>query len=222
MMIHFDDLWPRHNIRPYGVLHCGSSSGQERDVYVNHNVKEVVWIEAIPSVFAELLENVKDIPGTTCINVCVSDVDDKEVEFNISNNEAQSSSYLNLKHHAIIHPTVSYIDKIKLKTKRVDTLLKDFKFEGKWLLNCDLQGAEMDCFVGMGDLLDRFDWIYTEVNKKETYENCPLIEDIDAYLSKYEFVRVETGEWVADCWTDALYSKKQNGVIGHDPYRFKP
>jgi hypothetical protein len=68
----------------------------------------------------------------------------------------------------------------------------------------------LDAFKGMGHLLGQFKWVYTEVNKQNTYEGCALIEDLDFYLLKYGFERAETGQWVADTWTDALYVKKYN------------
>jgi hypothetical protein len=59
----------------------------------------------------------------------------------------------------------------------------------------------------MGKLLGDFKWVYTEVNKKETYAGCALIEEVDEYLGLFGFVRVETGAWVGDTWTDSLYIK---------------
>lgn len=214
MMIHFDDLWPRHNITPYGVLHLGSSVGQEKDVYVKHGVKEVIWVEAIPAVFAELLNNVKDIPGTICINACVGEEEGKEVEFNVSNNEAQSSSYLELGHHKIIHPSVHYVDKFKTTIRRGDVLFKDFKFEDSWFLNADLQGSELQAFKGMGELLHKFDFIYSEINFKECYIGGALVGEIDEYLSRFGFLRKETGVVVGETWTDALYIKHKGMSYG--------
>jgi hypothetical protein len=114
---------------------------------------------------------------------------------------------LELGHHSVIHPEVFYKDKIHIKTFRVDDLLKDFKIEGDWFLNADLQGAELLALKGMGDLLHKFKWCYLEVNKKETYIGCPHIDSVDEYLKGFGFERVETGEWVQDTWTDALYCK---------------
>lgn len=207
MMIHFDDLWPRHNIRPYGVLHLGSSTGQERDVYVNHGVKEVIWVEAIPAVFAQLLNNVAHIPGTICINVCVGEEEGKDVEFHVSNNESQSSSYLELGHHKIIHPEVNFVSHFKTQLRRGDVIFKDFKFEGSWFLNADLQGSELQAFKGMGDLLHKFDFIYSEINFKECYIGGALVGEVDDYLSGFGFKRVETGFIVGETWTDGLYIK---------------
>jgi hypothetical protein len=46
-----------------------------------------------------------------------------------------------------------------------------------------------------------------EVNKKETYKGCALVQDIDNYLFD-DFKRVETAEWVGDSWSDAFYVRK--------------
>lgn len=210
MLLPFPYLVDKYNVHPDVILHLGANAGQEAEAYYNAGVESVIWVEAIPAVFEKLNENVKDFHGTITINACVSDVDGEEVEFNVSNNESQSSSFLQLDHHKIIHPEVHYVDKIKMATHRVDTLLKNFKVEGKWFLNADLQGAELLALKGMGNLLHKFKWLYLEVNKKNTYDGCPLVEDIDHYVSKYGFVRSETAEWVADSWTDAFYVKHEN------------
>lgn len=206
-MIDFDILWPKYGIKPDGVLHLGANTGQEAPVYAKHGVKEVVWIEAIPAVFNELVRNV-DQYGHTCILACVGEDEGREVEFNISNNESQSSSYLELAHHKIIHPEVSYVGKIKTTIRRLDVMMAEDAYkEGVWFLNADLQGAELPAFKGMGNLLHDFKYVYTEVNKRETYKGCALIEEVDEYLGRFGFVRVETGQWVGDTWTDALYIK---------------
>jgi FkbM family methyltransferase len=208
MMIDFDILWPKYGIKPDGVLHLGANTGQEAPVYQRHGVENVIWVEAIPDVYAKLLANVGDIPGTACVCACVGDEEGKEVDFHVSNNESQSSSYLDLQHHKVIHPEVHYVKSFKTKIRRLDGILKSINFDGKWFLNADLQGAELQAFKGMGDRLHDFQWVYSEVNKKETYQGGALIEELDAYLLSYGFYRAETGIWVGDTWTDALYCKK--------------
>lgn len=207
MLIAINYLFKKYDIKPEGILHLGGSSGQERDSYAELGIKNVIWVEAIPEVYKQLCENTEDIDGTICINACVSDRDGEEVEFKVSNNEGQSSSILDFAHHAIIHPTVKYIDRFKIKTARVDTLLKDFNFEGRWLLNADLQGTELQAIKGMGELINKFDWLYLELNFKECYRGCALVGEVDAYLLTKGFVRRETAPLVAESWTDGLYTR---------------
>lgn len=208
MMISFDYLVNKHNLDIKGVLHLGASTGQEREIYDNYCKGWVIWIEAIPRVYLELQNNIKSLPQQTAYNACLSNVDGDEVVFNVSNNESQSSSILELGVHALIHPEVHYVEQIVMKTKRLDTLLKDVDVSSINFLNVDLQGAEHLAIEGMGDLIKNIDYALLEVNMKETYKGCMLIEELDYFMLQRGFERVETGDWVADTWTDALYIRK--------------
>jgi FkbM family methyltransferase len=167
-----------------------------------------MWVEAIPRVYLDLQQNIKSYPQQTAHNACLSNVDGDEVVFNVSNNESQSSSILELGVHALIHPEVHYVEQIAMKTQRVDTLLKDVDVSTINFLNVDLQGAEHLAIEGMGDLIKNIDYALLEVNMKETYKGCMLIEELDYFMLQRGFERVETGEWVAETWTDALYIRK--------------
>jgi FkbM family methyltransferase len=207
-MISFDYLVDKHKLDIKGVLHLGASTGQERDAYDTYCKGKVMWVEAIPRVYLDLQQNIKPYPQQTAHNACLSNVDGDEVVFNVSNNESQSSSILELGVHALIHPEVHYIEQIAMKTQRVDTLLKDVDVSTINFLNVDLQGAEHLAIEGMGDLIKNIDYALLEVNMKETYKGCMLIEELDYFMLQRGFERVETGEWVAETWTDALYIRK--------------
>lgn len=208
MMISFDYLVDKHKLDIKGVLHLGASTGQERDAYDTYCKGLVIWVEAIPKVYLDLQQNIKSYPQQTAHNACLSNVDGDEVVFNVSNNESQSSSILELGVHALIHPEVHYIEQIAMKTQRVDTLLKDVDVSTINFLNVDLQGAEHLAIEGMGDLIKNIDYALLEVNMKETYKGCMLVEELDYFMLQRGFERVETGEWVAETWTDALYIRK--------------
>lgn len=212
MMLDFPDIFYKYQIKTEGVLHIGASTGQEAELYDSFGIHKMIFIEAIPKVYEELTKKLgMKYTEAIAVNACISDVDDKEVVFNISNNESQSSSFLPLGHHLEIHPSVKYIDKINLKTKRIDTLITEqpiLNLEGYKLLNIDVQGAELQVLKGMGELLGNFDYAFLEINQKETYIGCALVEEIDAYMKQYGFERVETGKWVADTWTDGFYIKQ--------------
>ena len=71
-----------------------------------------------------------------------------------------------------------------------------------------------------------YDYINTEVNLLQvSYKDCALLHEIDEYLLKYNFIRIESdfgpgprktmdGNWpgkrdyTIDAWGDALYIKK--------------
>lgn len=205
MLIDFRKLFPKYGIKPNGVLHVGANVGEEAPVYTQLGIKKVDWVEANEELIPTLHANVKKFDHSIH-KACISDVDGKEVTFNISNNAGQSSSFLELGTHKIAHPDVHYTKQVKMKTVRLDTLFKN-GLPGADFLNLDLQGVELKALRGMGDLLHQFKWVYSEVNQAHLYKGCALVEELDTYLLGYGFKRVETF-WCGNTgWGDALYIK---------------
>jgi len=140
-------------------------------------------------------------------NAVITDTDDKEVVFNISNN-GQSSSVLEFGTHAQEHPWVVYVDKIHKSSITIDTFFErnglDASKYNFW--NFDIQGAELMALKGAAKSIQYADVIYLEVNEKELYVNCGLIGEIDAFLSNYNRVITNITE---HGWGDALYIRRQ-------------
>lgn len=209
MLIPFEELFPRHNVKPDGILHCGASTGQERETYHKLGIPTVIWVEAIPAVYLKLKSNLQHLPGQRALLACVSDKDGEVRKFNIANNDGQSSSLFEFGTHSKEHPTVKFTGSVEMKTRRVDTLLADYGIElkGQWLLNADLQGAELLAMKGMGDLLqNHFRWAYLEVNARELYKGCPLVGEIDQFMADNGFRGVEQHMTGAG-WGDRFYVK---------------
>ena len=138
----------------------------------------------------------------------IDDVDNKDVTLNISNN-GQSSSILEFGTHLLHHPQVQYIDKIKGKTTRLDTLIEknSIPIERLNFINLDIQGVELRALRSMEKYLKYINYIYTEVNEDYVYKNCNLVGEIDEYLSNFGFKRVVTKMAGKAGWGDALYIK---------------
>lgn len=199
---------PNGKLLTKGIIHVGANTGQEADMYCNMGLTDQVWIEAIPDVHARLIKNLKSKPyiKSSCIKACVSNVVGEEVEFNVSNNDAQSSSFLQLGTHKQVHPEVHYIRSFKAVTTTLDTLFMptiasmDYKF-----LAMDVQGAELKVLQGATQLLKQIQYVYAEVNKEELYKGCALIGDLDDLLLRKGFHRMVT-VWAGDTgWGDAFY-----------------
>jgi FkbM family methyltransferase len=205
MLIPFDYLFKKYSLHPPGILHLGAHEGQEAAAYAALGIDRVVWVEALQEVFERLVVKIALISGSTALRACLSDSDGQRVVFNVASNE-QSSSLLELGTHAQAHPSVTYTGGIEMVTTRVDTLLKRNCVEvgPGWMLNVDLQGAEMLALRGMGKLLEKFDSVYIEVNTKELYKGCPLVEDIDFFLFQRGFERKEI-KMTQHGWGDAFY-----------------
>lgn len=224
MLIPFPTLVKKYGINPTGILHLGANEGNEVDWYTDAGVDRIVFVEAIPHVFDKLKLNMKSWIGEKniihCINACLAEVDGEEVDFYISSNKGESSSFLTFGVHKSLHPDVTVVDTIKLNTRRLDSLYRDddqytFRMIDDELdfLNIDLQGAELLALKGMGGMLSKFKWAYIEVNKVQTYLGCPLVEQIDYYMLRYGFHRIETAPWIGDAWSDAFYCK--SGIWNH-------
>lgn len=209
MLIPFKDLFDRHKIKANGVLHLGANVGQERDAYACLGISRVIWVEALPDVYRQLVTNVAKYQEHIPLWACLSDIDGDVVTFNVADNGGQSSSFLEFGTHRKAHQNVHFVNRIEMVTTRLDSLLKenDIVLGTGWFLNVDLQGAELLALKGMGDLLWCFAWVYIEVNTSELYKGCPLVGEIDDYLGRFGFVRKETRMTPAG-WGDAAYGKK--------------
>lgn len=199
-----DKLVPFFKLNVKGVLHVGAHKCEEQDVYLNFTSNEnIYWVEAIDFLVEE---NLKQNSQLNIINECIGDVDGKDVTFKISNNTL-SSSILELGEHKNLHPQVSFIKVLDKKTKTLKTILEENKIEDKFnLLVLDLQGAELLALKGLDNLLNNFDYIYTEVNEKEIYIDCVLLKDLDIYLSNLGFERKYLN--TLNSYGNALYIRK--------------
>ena len=72
----------------------------------------------------------------------------------------------------------------------------------------DVQGYELEVLKGATESLKHIDYLMCEVNRAEVYEECCMIDELDSFLSNYNFKRVET-TWDGITWGDAFYVKEQ-------------
>jgi FkbM family methyltransferase len=186
-----------------GSFHIGAHDCEELQFYsqIGLNKEDTIWIDAIPLKVNQAKK--RGIPNV--YNAIITDKDDEEVTFNISNN-VQSSSVLEFGTHAQEHPSVVYVDKLTSKSITIDTFFERNNLDASkynfW--NFDIQGAELMALKGGIKSIKHAKAIYLEVNEKELYKNCGLITDIDAFLLQFNFKRVLTS-MTHHGWGDALY-----------------
>jgi len=192
-----------NQIQITGAFHVGAYECEEMDFYhiLGLSPSNVVWIDAIP----EKVEEARNRGMPNVFHALVTDKDDDENIFNISNN-GQSSSVLELGTHLQEHPHIYYENQILLKSITIDTFFKrtnmDVSKYNFW--NFDIQGAELMALKGARESIPYAKAIYLEVNEKELYKNCGLIHEIDEFLLQYHFKRVLTNITQFG-WGDALY-----------------
>jgi len=72
----------------------------------------------------------------------------------------------------------------------------------------DTQGYELEVLRGAKRTLEKIEYIYTEVNQDEVYENNAMIGDLDLFLNDFDMERVATGWHGSQTWGDAFYVKR--------------
>jgi FkbM family methyltransferase len=190
-------LMLKHKVHIKGILHLGAHLCEERHVYntvLDTKDENIIWVDALKS---------KCVNGV--YHATISDKDNDEVSFNISNNE-QSSSILDFKTHLVEHPDVVFVDCVVQKTITIDTFMETHGLDPSrysfW--NFDIQGAELLALKGAKESIKYAKAIYLEVNAAELYKGCALIDEIDHFLKAHCFKRVLTS-MTGYGWGDALY-----------------
>jgi hypothetical protein len=122
----------------------------------------------------------------------VTDKDDCEYQFFISNNGGCSSSLFELKLHRKVWPDVSYSHAIILKGSSLGTILRkgNIDIDDYQALVLDTQGSELLVLQGAGELLNHLKYIKTEAADFESYKGCCQIKDLEVYLYGFGFKEV--------------------------------
>ena len=215
MLIDFKDcsniIKSLHGTATEYIYHVGAHEGQEAQAYSENGVKKVIWFEANTDLIDVLNSNIKNYPIDNQIIPYALWNENTELEFNITNHN-QSSSFFELENHAEYYPGIIVEAKKKIKAFRLDSLIAIGNNFIKWhnfdFINIDTQGAELAILQGLGNHLsiDSLKGIYLEVNSEELYKGIPVVQEIDAYLAKFNFLRCKT-VWSNAGWGDALYVK---------------
>jgi len=202
MLINFLKLKNKYKMDVRGVVHIGAHHGEEIPTYNEYSHGKIICFEPLKS----NLEVLKYYESDK-VKVFPYALGDKEyvAVMNISSNELASSSLLQPAKHLEIYPNIKFELKEVVQVKKLNSF-KD-EISGCNYMSIDVQGYEYEVFCGASDVLSDFDYIYTEVNRDETYSGNKMIEDIDAKLLSHGFIRVET-KWDGIIWGDAFYIKK--------------
>lgn len=203
MILNFKELCSKYNCIIKGVLHIGAHFGEEHNLYKENNISNIIYFEPVKSTF-EVLKN-RVGADAILVNKAIGN-DNKRVIINTDTNEKGSSSILNPKLHLEQYPWIHFNSKEEVEMIRLD----DFDFDKtKYnLINIDIQGYELEAFRGAENTLSNIDYIISEVNRAEVYENCPHIMEICKFLDKFNF-KLKEVNWAGETWGDAFFIKHE-------------
>jgi len=206
MLLNFPSLVKKYSIKADGCIHVGAHHAQEHPDYVAAGIKRFVYIEPCAATFNVLKNKFAAHHHIQLFNVACGEIECEQVMYTGSQNEGQSNSLLKMQKHLQIHPGITLPNTELVTVKRLDSL--GLAHKGYQLLVMDCQGFEGRVLKGAAETLKQVNYVYTEVNRDAVYENCTLVDELDALL--YEFERVETGAWIGGCWSDALYIRRKS------------
>jgi len=156
-------------------------------MYSDHNLT-VFWVEPIPQVYNELIENLRAYPKQIAIKALLTDAPDQLVKLNISSNSGASSSIFELALHRDIWPDVAFVDVMEMRTETLDRLIeRGLIWHPIDALVLDTQGSELLILKGAEALLRRIKYVKTEAADFESYKGGAVARDIDRFLAEHSF-----------------------------------
>jgi hypothetical protein len=188
-----------------GVIHVGAHRCEEKKVYKALGIQDTLWIDANDELCVE---------NSSIVNALISNCDDKEVDFIITNNDGMSSSMLELKEHLLEHPDCLEVKRVRKKTITLNSLMKRLSkgYDAYDFLVLDIQGAELLALEGSSEILPHIKVVMTEVSNKELYRGTALIGNVDAFMNEQGFVSVYENI-NHHGWGDAVYLRKTDILL---------
>jgi len=202
MLLDLEMLVKKYNMDIKGVIHIGAHFGEENDVYDNLKLKNRIFFEPLEKNYNKLLENV----GENFIKYKIAlGNENKKIEMFVEEaNMGQSSSILKPVLHLTQYPHIKFNTTEIVDMKRLDDV--DIKINNFNFINIDVQGYELEVFKGSTETLKNIDYIMSEINRDEVYENCAKISELVEFLNPYGFELVEQ-DWAGHTWGDGLFIK---------------
>ena len=193
----------KFSLKITGVISIGGHYGEEYPIYKSLGIKDITFFEPVKSSFDILKNSV----GSECnlINKALGNQTGK-ITMNIEKeNQGFSSSILKPKLHLQQYTWIKFGYSEEVEIDKLD----NFQFPIDYnMIVIDVQGYELEVFRGAIETLKNIDYIYSEVNLEELYEGCVLLTQLDDFLGKYNFQRMEI-VLEHPLWGNALYIKNK-------------
>jgi FkbM family methyltransferase len=208
MKLNFPDLCQHHNITPRGIILIGAYDGKTLKRLNLPNTVKILVIDANQGAVERLQENFADSPNIQVVQAAIANHNDT-VTLHLTSLES-SSSILPWKQYSEIYPNIKEIQQLTLSSHTLDTLLEELNLSPSDfnILILDIQGAELLALEGATQLLNNLDAIYTNVHYQELFEGGALAEEVNQFLSDYQFDIVAEDTPYHPAWGEAFYVRQ--------------
>jgi FkbM family methyltransferase len=202
MLLDLISLNEKYKMKIKGVVHIGAHFGEENNIYDKLKIENRIFFEPLESNFNTLKNNLGETH--TLLKVALGN-ENRKILMNVETaNSGQSSSILKPKLHLSQYPHIKFESTEEVDMFRLDDMNIDL--ENINFINIDVQGYELEVFKGAENTLDKIDYIMSEINRDEVYENCTKIDELIEFLKPYGFELVEQ-DWAGGTWGDGLFIK---------------
>ena len=187
-----------------GIIHVGAHTAEELDYYVSNGYTKVIWVEANPAHWTLIEEKIKQHKDMKLGRFAASSTTGEKATLKLN---GISSSILKMGSHKEKYPNSEGTETVEVDLVSTDDWIEANIIERRDfnMLNIDVQGYELEALKGMTNQLKHIDIIYTEVNYEHLYKDGALINEIDDFLTTYDFKRVATESVKNMGWGEGLY-----------------
>ena len=206
MLLSYPGLVSQFNCNVSGVIHVGGHIGEELNVYNDQNVENLIMFEPQKHCFDQIVARVEELGmDVKLVNKGLGNrTETMEI---VSEPTGLCGSLLNPK-EVYNFPDLQkerWTHKEMVQVAKMDEEIPEDHVYN--FLNMDTQGYELEVLKGGVRTLEKIDYIYTEVNKIEVYEDNALVEELDEFLKGYGMIRAKEW-WHAHGWGDAFYIRE--------------
>jgi FkbM family methyltransferase len=189
------------------IIHVGANYGHEVMKYEDLGLYGY-HIEAIPKVFQELQLKCEQTTRQKPICACLSDQESADVMFNVTSNNAESSSMLDLGRHKMAYPHIGVSEQVRLTTSTLDGLASQGLLSPPNHIVIDVQGAELMVLKGSPITLAsrQLKTVTVESSAEPLYDGGAKFSEIFNYLTCFGFFLKEAS-FNHHGWCDALFAK---------------
>ena len=192
----------KYDMKIRGVIHVGAHHGEENKFYRDLGIKNRIYFEPGSQNFISLKRHISGYHPK--IQKALGN-ENKMVFLNLDiENGGMSNSILKPKEHLTLYPNIHFGEPELVEMIRLDDSGLDLT--GFNLIVIDVQGYELEVFKGAAKTLENIDYIISEINKIELYEDGATVDQVVAFLSSYGFKLVEE-VWDKHGWGDGLFIK---------------
>ena len=194
------------------ILELGSRDGMQAIEFSHHYPNSTIYsFECNPHTIPTVKQKISKYQNIKLYEYAVSDKTESIDFFPCSSNVGASSIYKpSGKYDRIEKYHLS--DTVKVESIRLDRFLKDNDIGCVDLLFADLQGAELKALIGLGEYLKDIKSMQVEVEFEEMYQDQPLFDEVNNFLTNNNFKMTWQGKYCKDFWGEGIYIN--NNYIG--------